>query len=370
MIIRNYILREVLFTLFAVLTVVLLIFFSLRFVRVLGDVASGALPSELVFTVLSLEMVRNTGSVIPAVLFFAVLLAFGRLYRDQEMIALTASGIGQLSLTRYLLWLVPVVLAINWAFTLYVAPWASSQIDEVRHAAENRSELSLLVAGRFTESKSGKLVMYVEALSEDQRELKNVFVQSRNRSKKSILSSETGYRYVDKDTGDEYMVLVNGYRYAGEPGQDDYRITKFKKHAVRIEEKSADAVRLRRSATPTAELWVSPNLRDKAELQKRIILPLSAVALMLLAVPLSRVQPREGRYGRLFSAVFIYVIFNNLLGASYNWIGRGQISPLIGLWWLPLLLLAIAAAFALWQMRGQTGWFRDRMSGYKLERAQ
>jgi len=359
----------VLFTLLAVLTVVLLIFFSLRFVRVLGDVASGALPSELVFTVLSLELVRNIGSVIPIVLFFSVLLAFGRFYRDQEMIALTASGIGQLSLTRYLLWLMPVVLVVNLAFTLYVAPWASERIDTVRHEAENRSELSLLVAGRFTESKSGKLVMYVEALSEDQRELKNVFVQSRSRSKKSIMSAETGYRYLDKNTGDEYMVMVDGYRYVGEPGQDDYRITKFKKHAVRIEEKDAEAVRLRRKSIPTSELWGDSELRNKAELQKRIVLPLSAVAFMLLAVPLSRVQPREGRYGRLFSAVFIYVIFNNLLGASYNWIGRGTISPLIGMWWLPVLLLAVAGIYALWQMRGQAGWLRDRMAGYKLERA-
>lgn len=366
MIIRNYILKEVLLTLLAVLTVVLLIFFSLRFVRVLGDVASGSLPAELVFTVLSFEMLRSIGSILPVVLFFSVLLAFGRLYRDQEMVALTASGIGQLGLTRVLFWLVPAVLVINGTFTLYVAPWASAQRDSVRHEAENRSELSLLVAGRFTESKSGKLVMYVEELSDDQRQLKNVFVQSRNRSKKSILSSASGYRYVDKDSGDEFMVMEDGYRYVGEPGQDDYRITKFKKHAVRIEEKATEAVYLKRSATPTEVLWASTKLRDKAELQKRIILPLSAVALMLLAVPLSRVQPREGRYGRVFSAVLIYVIFNNLLGASYNWIARGNISTTIGMWWLPVLLLVIASMYALWQMRGQTGWLRDRMAGYKL----
>jgi len=356
-------------TLLAVLTVVLLIFFSLRFVRVLGDVASGSLPSELVFTVLTLEMIRNIGSVLPVVLFFSVLLAFGRLYRDQEMVALTASGVGQLSLTRVLFWLVPAVLVINGTFTLYVAPWATAKRDAVRHEAENRSELSLLVAGRFTESKSGKLVMYVEELSDDQRQLKNVFVQSRSRSRKSILSSKTGHRYLDKESGDEFMVMEDGYRYVGEPGQDDYRITKFKKHAVRIEEKTTDAVHVKRSATPTDVLWASKKLKDKAELQKRIILPLSAVALMLLAVPLSRVQPREGRYGRVFSAVLIYVIFNNLLGASYNWISRGSISTTIGMWWLPLMLLAIAGMYALWQMRGQTGWLRDRLAGHKLERA-
>jgi lipopolysaccharide export system permease protein len=356
MIIRRYILREFALTLFAVTAVLLLIFFSTRFVRLLADVAGGSLPAELVFSVLGLELLQNLDSILPLAVFFAVLLALGRLYRDQEMVALNASGVGQLDVTRMLLVLAPFVLVLNGYLSLYAAPWAAERSGQIRHAAEHRSELSLLSAGRFTESKDGRLIMYVESLSDDQRELENVFVQRRGTESKSILASNTGYRYIDEDSGDEFMVMVDGYRYEGEPGKADYRITKFSKHAVRISEKKSPKAVLRRNATASADLWRSKNLRDTAALQKRIILPLSAVAFMILAVPMSRVKPREGRYGRLFSAVFVYVIYNNLIGATSKWVGNGELTPWLGMWWLPVLLLAAAFALGTWQSRGQIDW--------------
>ena len=361
MIIQRYIVKEVAITLLAVLVVVLLIFFSLRFVRILGDVAAGELPADLVFTLISLKLLKNLGNILPLAMFFSVLLAFGRLYRDQEMVALTASGVGQATLTRFLLFWAPLIFIINVAFSLYLSPWAAAESDRIRHAAENQSELSLLSAGRFIESRDGELIIYVEELSDDQSQLQNVFVQSRKGSRKSVLASETGYRYIDKQSGDEFMVMVDGYRYEGEPGQDDYRITKFVKHAVRVEEKAETAVELRRSAKTTAFLFSSTRLRDIAELQSRIIVPFVTIALMLLAIPMSRVEPREGRYGRLFSAVFVYVIYNNLYGASYNWVGKGKITPYIGMWWLPLLILLVALLLVMWQTRGQSNWLNDRL---------
>ncbi len=365
MIIQRYIIKEVATTLLAVMAVVLLIFFSLRFVRILGDVAEGILPVELVLTLLSLQLLKNIGTIIPLAVFFSVLLAFGRLYRDQEMVAMTASGIGQVTLTRFLMVFAPLILIINASCTLYLSPWAAAEADNIRHAAENRSELSLLAAGRFVESRDGDLIMYVEELSEDQRELKNVFVQSRKGDRKSVLSSETGYRYIDEQSGDEFMVMVDGYRYEGEPGQDDYRITKFGKHAVRVEEKAAEAAALHRSAKTTLFLWSSSDLRDTAELQSRFIVPLVTIALMLLAVPMSRVNPREGQYGRLFSAVFVYVIYNSLYGAAYNWVGRGKVSPYIGMWWLPIFLLLVTLVIVMWQTRGQSNWLNDRLPWLK-----
>ena len=369
MIIQRYIVKEIATTLLAVMVVLLLIFFSLRFVRILGDVAEGTLPAEAVLTLLFLQLLKNISNIIPLAMFFSVLLAFGRLYRDQEMVALTASGVGQASLMRFLLFLAPVVFIINAICSLYLSPWAAGESDAIKHAAESRSELSLLSAGRFIESQDGSLIMYVEELSDDQRELRNVFVQSRKGSSKSVLASETGYRYIDEQSGDEFMVMVDGYRYEGDPGQDGYRITQFVKHAVRVEEKKASGTVLRRSGKSSINLLSSPKLKDTAELQSRIIVPFVTIALMLLAIPMSRVQPREGRYGRLFSAVFIYVIYNNLFGATYNWIGDGKISPWIGMWWLPLLLLLVALGFVLWQTRGQSTWLNDRMPWARMVRA-
>lgn len=359
MIIQNYILREIGLTLLAVMTVLLLIFFSTRFVNILGDVAAGTLPGEVLFSLLGLKLIKNLSAMMPLAVFFSVLLAFGRLYRDREMVALAASGVGQMGIVRIVLVLAPAIFVINAGLSLFVTPWAEGKANQIKHAADNRSELSLLAAGRFTESSEGNLLMYVERLSDDQRQLENVFVQNRGSARKGILASEHGYRYTDPDSGDDYMVMIDGYRYEGEPGEADFRITKFRKHAVRIKEKQAPEARIRRDAKPNSVLWESDLLKDTAELQWRLVLPLTTVALMLLAIPLSRVNPREGRYGRFFSAVFIYVIYNNMFGAAYNWVGKGSLSPWIGMWWIPLAILLVAIVIAAWQGRGQVSWFDE-----------
>jgi len=360
-IIRGYILREVSLTLGAVLSVLLLIFFSTRFVSILGDVASGTLPANLVFTLLGLELLKNLATIMPMAIFFSVLLAFGRLYRDNEITVMAATGIGQLDLLRSLRRLAPVLFIITALLALYATPWAAGKSESLRNEAKNRSELSLLAAGRFSESRNGDLIMYVESLSEDQRQLQNVFIQRRGLNSQMVLSSESGYRYVEEESGDEFMVMVDGYRYEGEPGQKNFRITKFHEHAIRIAETEVVPARIRRKSKTSLSLFQSPVLKDTAELQKRLTLPLSAIALMILAVPLSRVNPREGRYGRLFSAVFIYVIYNNIYSAAYNWVGKGDIHPWLGMWWVPLLLVIAAGLIATWQSRDQLAWIINDM---------
>lgn len=331
----------------------MLIFFSTRFVKILADVASGVLPGDLVFVLMGLQSLKSLSLILPIALFFAVLLAFGRMYRDHEMVALGACGFGQISLVRIVMMVAPVVALLVGIASLYISPWAARVTVEIENKAEQGSELSGIAAGKFRESRDGNFIMYVESIDDERRLMRNVFVHSRGSDKQTVLFSETGHRYVDKVTGDEFMVMQDGYRYEGEPGQANYRIVKFATHALRVETKNPEEIILRRREMTTAQLWASDKLMHTAELQRRLLLPLSTIILALIAVPLSRSQPREGRYARLFSAVLIYIIYNNLLGAAQGWVATGKISPVIGMWWVPLLLLAYAGMLASWQSRGQ-----------------
>jgi lipopolysaccharide export system permease protein len=80
-----------------------------------------------------------------------------------------------------------------------------------------------------------------------------------------------------------------------------------------------------------------------AELQWRLSIPLATVLLALLAVPLSKSQPREGRYGRITIGLLVFIIYFNMLSAAKAWIERGDIAPALGLWWVhgALLLLTV-----------------------------
>lgn len=338
-------------TLFAVLGVLLLIFFSTRFVRILGDVAAGALPGELVFTLLGLQSLKSLSLIIPIALYFAILLAFGRMYRDHEIVAMSSSGLGQGWLTRCVMWIAPFIAAIVALCAIYVSPWAARTASAIEHSAQQSSELSGIAAGQFRESRDGNFILYAESVDEDRRTMRNVFVHSRGAKRQTVLFSESGYRYIDKVSGDEFMVMQDGYRYEGEAGHADYRIIRFGTHAVRVKTKTEEDTHLSRKEMPIEQLWESTNPIYIAELQRRLILPLSTIALVLVAVPLSRSSPREGRYARLFSAVLIYIIYNNLLGAAQGWVASGKINPLLGMWWVPLLLVIYAALLTRWQSR-------------------
>lgn len=327
----------------AVTAVLLLIFISTRFVRLLAEVASGALPGDTVLLLLGLKCVEYLPVILPLALYFAVLLSLGRMYRDSEVTALAACGVGPMHLARSLAVAAPAVFIVVAGLSVYASPWAARYALSVQKQGEQTAEFAGIVAGRFKASRDSDIVMYVDEAAEQGRRLDDIFVQIRQGGVIGLVSAAHGRRWTDPETGDEYMVMIDGYRYEGEPGRADYRIVKFKEHLVRIERKAPGAPKLKRKTLPTEVLAASDDPKYLAELQRRWAAPVTAVLLLFLAVPLSRSAPREGRYARVLLAVLIYFVYNNLLGAAQGYIERGKIPMEIGLWWAPALLAALTA---------------------------
>jgi lipopolysaccharide export system permease protein len=229
----------------------------------------------------------------------------------------------------------------------------------MREEAEQTSELSKLVAGQFQESQHGDTVFYVEHLSDDQTRMENVFVQNRTQGKLTVLSSEYARRVTNEETGDRFMVMENGYRYDGSPGDADYRIVNFDKHAVRIEEKGVVKRDQRLEAIPTEVLVDSTVDKHRAELQWRISMPVSALLLALLAVPLSKANPREGRYARFFVAILVYIVYSNMMGVARDMVKSDEIWRPIGMWWIHVLMLFTIVALLIFQLGPR--WCFDQM---------
>lgn len=345
-IINRYLIKEVLYTLFAVAPVLLLIFLSSRFVQYLADAASGKFPVDIVFGLLGLKSISVFPLVLPLVFFLSIVLALGRLYKDSEMTALAACGIGPLQILRIIL---PAALgvAVLVAFlSLLAGPWAQGQSNQVKERGEKGMEISTIVAGRFKESSRGDHIFYAEKISTDARLMDDVFIQSRQHGKLNILSSENANKYIDKKTGDQFLLLENGTRYELSPDHTDYSITRYEKYFVRFHQEELLPVDDKREARTTSALLNSGSIKDIAELQWRISMPISALVLALLGVLLARTTPRQGRYAKLFVAILVYIIYNNMMGVARSWIDSGVISPLLGMWWVhALMVLAIAGLY-------------------------
>lgn len=339
MIINRYILKEIVYTLISVIVVLLLIFISNRFIGFLADASMGELSSDVILRLLTLKTLGSMVIILPLALFLSILLAFSRLYKDNEMVAMAACGVsvrriyGAVSMFAFFIALIVALISF------YLAPWAEEESYRIQDIEKSSTELGGIVPGRFTETSTSEGVIYVSEVSQDRATMKDVFIQTEREGQQVILSSKSAHQLVDQKTGDRYIVLVDGYRYEGVPGKPDFKIIKYQQHAMRIEEQQIIQSYRKNRARPTASLIGSDDSRDIAELQWRISMPLSVMLLAILAVPLSRTTPRQGRYAKLFVAVMIYVIYNNLLGIANSWVEDGKLDAAIGMWWVHLALL-------------------------------
>lgn len=343
----RYLLKEVTFGWLAVTVVLWLVLISNRLVLFLSDAASGDITANVIFKLLGLKMVWYMVHVMPFALALGVVLALGRMYRDNEMTVMAACGIGPWQIYRPLLLFGVVVAAVLTWLSLVVSPDVQAASNRLMLIAEEQADLTLLGAGRFNEIQRGQLTFYAENLSEDRQNMENLFIVLRPKGRDKerlpqVLTAKSAYRKHDAESGDNYMVLVDGYRYEGRPGQVDYRIAKFNEYGVRIELPGATQSIDKREALPTTTLLKSSDPGDIAQLQWRLMMPLSLLSLLVLAVPLSRSSPRQGRYGRLVLAVLLFIIYYNLLGVAEVWVKEGAVPPVIGMWWVALLPLLLA----------------------------
>lgn len=346
-ILDRYLIKEVFYALLGVTPVVLLIFLSDRFVRYLADAAAGKIPSELILTLITLKFLSALVILLPLTFYIAVMLALGRLYKDSEMIVLAACGVSPLRILAAIFRLSLGVALLVSLLSLYVSPWAITTSNELKARAQAASEITGLTPGRFKESRSGDRVIYVEHIAPDRRGMSNVFVQSQEQGKLSIVSAEQGMQTVDKESGDQFIVLENGQRYEGAPGSADYKVVQYARYSVRINEAEPDEIRQQQEAQDSRSLLASTERGATAELQWRFSMPLSVILLAALAVQLARTTPRQGKYAKVLLAILTYLIYNNMLGISRAWLERDLIPPWAGLWWVHGALLTIVVMLAL-----------------------
>lgn len=354
-VINRYLIKELGKSLISVTLVLMLIYLSSRLAVLLAQVAAGELAGDVVFSILFLKSITNLALVAPPSLFIAVLLTMGRMYRDNEITVLNACGAGYGTLYRGLLYfVVPVVLLLA-VLSFVVGPWADASGERIKQEAEQRADVSGISAGRFKESDDGAVVFYTEKLDRENKRYRGVFIQSRRNGRLNLVMAKSGQERTDPETGDRYLVLEDGTSYEGNPGAADYTVLDFHQYAIRINERGLQARHyLRKDGQPTLALMAMDAKWAWAELNTRLAVPVSALLLALLALPLSYTSPRQGRYNKLFLAIFVYVVYANLLVMAETWLARGVIPMVLGMWWVH------AGVLALWLL------LQMRRSGYRV----
>jgi lipopolysaccharide export system permease protein len=306
----------------------------------IGVAAKGSLASDAINTLLGFSMLRFLPMMLSLTIFLAVLLTLMRWHRDSEMVVWFSSGKGISSwISPVLTFAVPVIIVIA-CLSLFVTPWATRKGEDFSDQLKSRDELSTISPGVFKESRQADRVFFVESFDELGNVVKNIFVQSVQHQKLGIMVARRGYRSAAPN-GDNFLVMENGRRYEGTPDTPEFTTTEFERYAIRIEPTEVQQEPPRTEAKSSLELLQDHSTHNNAELQWRLAMPLSAFVLVLLAVPLSFVDPRSGRSANFMLAVLIYIIYNNLLSIMQAWLAQGKLSPVIGLWPVHLFFLLL-----------------------------
>ena len=325
--------------LFAVLITVVLI-------RLLGQAAGGRVPIDAVLALIGFGSLADLPTVLTLTVFLGVLLSLSRSYRDSEMVVWFASG---LPLTAWigpvLRFALPLTLLIA-GMTLFLSPWANQKSYEYREKLESRDDTQRVAPGVFRESSGAQRVFFVEVEAGEDGKVSNVFVSEEKDGRMSVLLAAKGLVRTD-EKGNRHVILEQGRRYDGSPGTLEYRVMVFDSYLIRIEsnQQSVNPLRMRMRTKSTIELLQVADKRSLGELSYRINIPLAALLLALLAVPLSFVNPRAGRAVNLLLAILIYLLYNNAILICQTWVSKEKLSFTSGLLLPHLIALVLLIVF-------------------------
>jgi lipopolysaccharide export system permease protein len=356
MIFRRSLVRELTVTTIGLFLVLLAILFTNLVLRMLARAAGGAITPEGILPLLGFAMLFYLNILLSVALFLTVLLTLSRWYRDSEMIVWFTSGQSLTACLRpILLFAAPFLVAIV-LLSVYLSPWAEGRRLEYERQLESRDEIALITPGLFREFPRANLVVFVESVNSFDGTIRNVFLHSVDDRQDATTVATRGH-LEEAANGDRFVVLENGRRYEGKPGAADYRVLEFEKLGRRIEPAEMRALPISPKTIPTPTLLVLDGNLERAELFWRISVPISALMLTLLAIPLAYVNPRVGRSANLLAAVFLYMLYSNCLNVVQSMIAQGKLAFWTGLA-LPHLIALLLVVLLFRNQLSVTGLFQ------------
>lgn len=347
MIIFRYLCREILSATTAVCVVLLLVLISGRFVKYLANALSGNMDPEVIFAVIGYRIPSFLELTLPLAFCLAILLTFGRLYVENEMSVLKACGISESKLLGVVM-IIALGLALFVGYlSLYVSPLGIQKAETIFAAQEQKSELDRLMPKNFYSLRGGKGVTYVDSVAED-GQLQDVFLSVTSGSAESsnsnlvVVVAEQGNHHIAEDGSERFLVFERGYRFEGVPGMANYQITYFDEYGTRLQPPDKLSEDTEVDAMPTVALIGSDDFEHQIALQWRFSIPVMVVIVALLAVPLSRINPRSGRFVRILPTVILYFIYLVSLNAVRVNLEAGVIPATLTLLPVHLIFLFLA----------------------------
>lgn len=340
-ILYRYLIKDVLINFAAILLVLMLILLGGVFVRLLSRVVDGVVDAELLLPMLFWGIVESMSTLLVISLFLGMLLSLGRLYKDSEIYAIRATGLGDMDITKMYLWIASAVAVVLLILVSWLAPLSKTNIYELRQIAAQKFDLAGITPGQFLRVPGGNSVVFAESVDTELGVLKNLYLFEDNETRTRLLTATEGKQTDGGLDEARYLDFFDGYIYEADKERGNHTVGSFAESGLFLPGLVAGTMKRKSSMELLPTLWRSTKRIDQAELHWRLSFPISVLVLTVLAVPLSYTSPRKGRFGKLALAILIYILYSNLLGVGKSWLESGAIPGAFGLWWVHVMVLAL-----------------------------
>jgi len=346
-IIFRYLAREVLISMAAVTLALLLIFMSSRFVAYLAEAATGEIAGSILMPILLYRIPAFLELIMPLGLFLGIMLSYGRLYVESEMIVMNACGLSKNRLLVYTQIPALLVAVVAGVMSLYATPLGWQKFYQLWDDPNNMRGLNTMVAGRFQAARGDSMVTYAELIDKPSQNMHNVFIalpvvkQQQKGKTFALVYAEQGRVIMLPDERRRFIELENGYRFEGNPGELKYTMSHFARYRALLDEKNPVAKTAETDAMTTIELMASDKRDDIAALQWRISLPLLVPIVALIALALSETSHRKGRFIKMLPAMLLYLAYLIALSSARSSLEKGRLPEMPGIYFVHGIFLLL-----------------------------
>jgi lipopolysaccharide export system permease protein len=351
-ILAKYLIRNVLIITAAVFIVLGLVIFGNQLVSVIKESLEKGIPIADLLPLVGFKMIRDVPLILSLSLFLAIILAISKSYKDSEAVVMNSLGIGDKHLMVFIQPVVIVIFIFILFLTTIAVPWSKQQRSMIMDRSENSSKFSFIKEGEFQEFKDGDIVFYASKVKnidgESTQDMEEIFIYTLADNQPIITLAAQAQKYTDINTKSVYLRLKNGTRYHGFPSEMNKKILNFDQYDLQIingEKRQSTNIETKTESKPTLDIIFSSDTREIAEWQWRLSQPISVLILSIFAILLGKTSPRGGKNLGVLAGVIVFIIYNNALLIAKSSLEKGDTLPIIGLWWVHLLVLLIIFVF-------------------------
>ncbi len=287
----------------SILTILFLLVIGSRFVSYFEQASEGLIDPSVILYAVFLRVPDFISLLLPLSFFIGILITVSRLYADREIYAYFSTGISPITLIKFIFPQALIYMVFTLILSLYIAPVSKEISNELLKVNTFEEQIASLAPGEIYGIKGSK--SFITVGENNETNLKNVIFFNDVGKDSILISADT--LNISSSQLDYELLFENGSLTAGVFSNDAKMISSFKKFEFPLVNNQTH------TRTSFENIFSSINIDDSLEYQWSISLSITILVLMVIAVYIGKVEPRQGRLSVILPGMLIYILYLSLL---------------------------------------------------------